>query len=89
MIYYDTMTEDRPNFKYCTEWENKLNDNIEWNCTFKKKKSGNYVKMVSDYISTHNFGHKYSSKQMGIEKDDACSFCEQERGSLDHILLKM
>ena len=41
MIYYDTMTEDRPNFKYCTEWENKLNDNIEWNCTFRRKQIRN------------------------------------------------
>ena len=35
-IYYDTMIEDRPNLKYCTKWETKLNNNIEWNCTFRK-----------------------------------------------------
>ena len=27
-------------------------------------------------------------KKIGIEKDDKCTFCKQERGSLDHIFLK-
>ena len=35
-IYYDTMIEDRPNVKYCTKWENKLKNKIEWNCTSRK-----------------------------------------------------
>ena len=27
-------------------------------------------------------------KKMGIEKDDKCTFCKQERDSLDHIFWK-
>ena len=68
----------------------KLNNNIEGNCKFIKIQKNREIKLKWFQIRlVHSIlGTNIVLRKMGIEKDDKCTFCKQERDSLDHIFWK-
>ena len=71
----------------CDKWEAKLNKDINWCITFKKMQQIQEIKLkwfqirlVHRIIATN-----VVLMHMGIENDITCSFCRQDRDSVNHI----
>ena len=86
-LYYEVLTQNiaRPNC--CDKWEAKLNKDINWCITFKKMQQIQEIKLkwfqirlVHRIIATN-----VVLMHMGIENDITCSFCRQDRDSINHI----
>ena len=86
-LYYEVLTQNitRPNC--CDKWEAKLNKDINWCITFKKMQQIQEIKLkwfqirqVHRIIATN-----VVLMHMGIENDITCSFCRQDRDSVNHI----
>ena len=86
-LYYEVLTQNitRPN---CYDkWEAKLNKDINWCITFKKMQQIQEIKLkwfqirlVHRIIATNII-----LMHMGIDNDITCSFCRQDRDSINHI----
>ena len=86
-LYYEVLTQNitRPNC--CDKWEAKLNKDINWCITFKKMQQIQEIKLKWFQI---RLVHRIIAinvvlMHMGIENDITCSFCRQDRDSINHI----
>ena len=86
-LYYEVLTQNitRPNC--CDKWEAKLNKDINWCIAFKKMQQIQEIKLkwfqtrlVHRIIATN-----IVLMHIGVENDITCSFCRQDRDSINHI----
>ena len=83
-LYYEILTQNitRPNC--CDKWEAKLNKDIHWCITFKKMQQTELkwfqIRLVHRIIAAN-----VVLMHMGIKNDITCSFCRQDRDSINHI----
>ena len=86
-FYYEVVTQNitRPNC--CDKWEAKLNKDINWCSTFKKMQQIQEIKLKWFQIRlVHRIiAPNVVLMHMGIENDITCSFCRQDRDSINHI----
>ena len=82
--YYDRLTSDEVKPQCCSKWEDTLNKTINWKITFAKVQKiaeinmkWFQIRLVQRIYQCHLIEHGGRCKQ-------PCSFCEQERDSLEH-----
>ena len=88
-VYYDILilTNEGTEPKCCRTWNDKLDTEVSWKTTFKKVKKIREVKMkwfqiriVHRIIATN-----VVLSRIGVQNDERCSFCREERENIQHI----
>ena len=86
-VYYDILINDGIDPKCCSKWNNKLSKEINWKTTFKKVQKIREIKIkwfevriVHRVIATN-----VVLSCMGVQNDEQCSFCKDERENIQHI----
>ena len=89
-LYYEMLTQGKDKPKCCEKWEARLNTDIDWSRNFKKcKHPRNKTKWFQIRLVHRILATNIVLMHMGIENDINCSFCRQERDSINHIFLEM
>ena len=88
--FYDLMMADDTNPNCCGKWDNKLNTRMNWKTVFAKlheikdiKLRWFQIRIVHRILATNII-----LKEMGIMENNKCTFCKQERDSIEHFLWK-
>ena len=86
-LYYEILTQGKDKPKCCEKWEARLNTDIDWSRNFKKMQNIQEIKLKWFQIRlVHRIlATNIVLMHMGIENDINCSFCRQERDSINHI----
>jgi hypothetical protein len=86
--YYRTLMNNSSRPKCCSKWEDKLgNNNINWKICFYKISKIQDIKMKWFQLRiTHRIiGTNIVLKNMGISQSEFCTFCTEDRESINHL----
>ena len=88
-LYYNIFTNDDRLPNCCSKWSEKLNLNISWEHVFLKIHKIRDVKLrwLQMRILHRIIATNITLKEMGVV-DTRCIFCNNERGSIEHIFWK-
>lgn len=86
--FYDLMITEEINPNCCAKWDEKLNTRINWKSVFAKihhikdiRLRWFQIRIVHRILATN-----IVLKEMGITENNQCTFCKQERDSIEHFL---
>ena len=89
-LFYSILnaTDFKPNC--CEKWTTKLNTNVNWEtCLFKIHKIKDVkLKWLQMRIMHRIIATNVVLSKMGISHSDKCSFCPQEKESIEHVFWK-
>ena len=85
-LYYDALMANDVKPNCCSKWNTKLAKNVNWkDCFYKVQKISDIalkwlqIRIVHRIIATN-----VMLKEMGVAQTDKCSFCKNERESIQH-----
>ena len=85
--FYDilNLSQKRPN--YCLKWEEKLEMDINWKLVFLHINHVKEIKLRWFEIRTLSriLGTNVTLLAMGIKTEDTCTFCNEEKESIEHL----
>ena len=84
---YDILMKNNERPNCCTKWEQKLNQNINWEKCFLNVQKTNEVNMKWFQIRIIHriIGTNIVLKQMGVTTSENCGLCGTEKDSIEHI----
>ena len=86
-LYYDVLLGKENIPKYCQKWTEKLNVEVNWKkvyeiiCNIREIK----LKWFQIRLMTRILGTNIVLFGMNIRNDDICSFCNEERETIEHL----
>jgi len=87
--YYDILIKNNERPNCCAKWEERLQQNIDWDTVFTKicnlkevKMKWFQIRIVHRILATNVILHS-----MKVAPDDLCSFCGEEKDSIQHIFV--
>ena len=85
---YDIFVEEGTTPKCCQKWNDKLNTEINWYKTFKMMQSIPEIKLKWFQVRVIHriLPTNVVLSCMGVKSDNRCSFCLQEKDSIEHML---
>ena len=86
-LYYDSLIKNTDEPNCCLKWNTKLNFEINWKDCFRKVKkiSDITLKWLQIRIVHRIIATNIVLKEMGIVQTNKCSFCEEEKDSIQHM----
>ena len=88
--YYNILTNGNASINCCRKWEQKLGLGIRWKQVFMKihKIQETKLKWMQVRIVHRILATNVILKEMGVQMNNMCTFCQIERDSIDHVFWK-
>ena len=86
--FYDCFLEfSKVTPKFCDKWNNKLETEVNWSKVFENVTKTKEIKLrwFQIRINTRIICTNITLLAMGLKQDDLCTFCNEERESIEHI----
>ena len=86
-LFYDVLIKDDERPNCCSKWEHKLNRTIHWGKCFHNmhKIQDVNLKWFQMRIMHRIIGTNVILKHMNVVADESCSFCGNDRESIEHM----
>ena len=90
-LYYNNMMNDKHQAKCCSKWQDKLNKDLDWKTIFTKihKIPDASLKWLQMRIVHRIIPTNIMLKSMRQINSDKCTFCEEERDSIEHFFVEL